>query len=260
MKTVRAGAAYLPQMKALWQTCFGDDEAFVSRYYARFGADNGAAVLDGTTVCAMLQWLSVPYVQPDGDVQKGAYFYAVCTAPEYRNRGCCRALLSFAERLLRAEGYDFVFLYPAGEGLVPMYEKLGYRMTLTHAEREVCAQPQPQTERKKISAEDYFNLRRMLLWADFADWQLPAIAYQSAQGDLLSLTDGSRLAIAAVERHEGELFVKEYLGDYALAGAIPAYYGSRTAALRTVGETPCAMTKPLTDKPLPHGYTGFVFD
>lgn len=260
MKTVRASKEYLPQMKTLWRRCFPDEETYVNLYFETFGTKNGLLLLNDDRVCAMVNWLPASYVQPDGDEQHGAYLYAVCTDPDVRNRGCCRRLLSEAETLLKGENCDFTFLRPGSEALAGMYEKLGYRMTLTHSELTVPAQPQPGTELRPASPETYLQLRQMQLWEAFIDWQLPAISFQAAQGELLTLSCDDRFAIAAIEQTGESISVKEYLGDPSLAGAIPAKYGKPSAKLRGVGNTPFAMTKPLTGKPLPTGYPGFVFD
>lgn len=260
MKTVRASEAQLPQMKLLWLRCFSDDENYVNLYFDNFGTENGLLLSEGERLCAMVQWIPTTFVQPDGEEQRGAYLYAVCTDPAFRERGCCRRLLAEAEALLKAQGYDFTFLRPGSDRLAEMYRKLGYSMTLTNAETAVAAQPQPDTTVRPVTPEAYLQYRQMQLWEDFMDWQLPAINHQAAQGALLTLTQKDRFAIAAVEHNDGSLFIKEYLGDLSLAGAIPVYYGAETATLRTVGETPFAMTKALTGKPLPTGYPGFAFD
>ena len=260
MKTVRASAELLPRIKTLWVGCFSDTEDYANLYFENFGTENGLLLFAEDRLCAMVQWIPVPYVQTDGEEQHGAYLYAVCTAPDYRNRGCCRLLLAEAERLLKTEGYDFVFLRPGSTVLAEMYRKFGYEMTLTNSETDVSTQIQADTVVKTISPEAYLQYRQMLLWEDFIDWQLSAIRHQSAQGELLTLTQADRFAVAAVERAEEAVFIREYLGDLSLAGAIPAKYGAESAMLRTTGQTPFAMTKALTGKPIPAGYPGFVFD
>lgn len=259
MKTVRADAWFLPRMKALWQRCFGDEETYVNQYFERFGAENGALCLEGDTLCAMALWQPVRYVQSDGDEQAGAYLYAVCTDPACRNRGCCRRVLAFAEQMLAGEGYDFTFLRPGSDAMATMYRKFGYEMTLTNAERTVPAQPLADAKITELTPEEYLAYRQMLLWDGFIDWQLPALAHQAGQGKLLSVTCGNTFAIAAVEQF-GNLFIKEFLGEPSLAGAICTHFGVPSAILRTPGDTPFAMTKSLSGKPLPTGYPGFAFD
>ena len=260
MKTVRTSAAYLPQMKALWMQCFHDSEDYVNQYFENLGTENGLLLLAEDRLCAMVQWLPVRYVQPDGEEQCGAYLYAVCTAPAFRHRGFCRLLLSQTEQFLQKTGFDFTFLRPGDRELAGMYEKLDYRMTLTNAETVIPAQVQPETVLRSVSPETYLSLRQMQLWADFIDWQFPALRHQAAQGELLTLTQAERFAVAAVERTDDTVFIKEYLGDLTLAGAVPAKYGAKSAKLRTTGRTPFAMAKALTGKAIPCGYPGFVFD
>lgn len=258
MITRRLDAADLPQARRLWMTCFGDEENYVNRFFSQF--QDGAVLLEDDQLCSMVLCLAVSYVQPDGNAQKGAYLYAVCTQPPYRGRGYSRAVMSCAEQLLKAEGCDFAFLRPADDGLAAMYQKFGYHMTLTNAETQIKAKPQRCTKIQPLSASAYLQMRRQLLSDSYIDWPLSAIRYAAQLGDLLRLEQDGQLAIAAVERYEDKLFIKEYLGAETLAGAIPTYYGVASASCRSRGDTPFAMTKALTDKPLPCGYPGFVFD
>lgn len=260
MNTRRACAENVPQIKRLWAECFHDEEDYVNRFLEQFGIDDIVILLDGSKLCSMASLLPVRYVQADGAEQKGAYLYAACTEPSYRNKGCFRKLHEYAQQLLREEGCDFVFLRPAEEGLAAMYETLGYSSLLMNDETVVAAQEQPQTKLTQLSAEDYLQFRQLLLRSEFIDWPLRAVAYQQALGTLLCLTQADKFAIAAVERNCNRIFVKEYLGDAALSGAIPAHFGVASAVFRTVGETPFAMVKALSDKPIPTGYPGYVFD
>lgn len=256
MKTVRASEKYLPQMTALWQRCFSDEENYVNQYFERFGAEHGVLCLEGDTLCAMAQWLSVPYVQPDGETQSGAYLYAVCTDPAFRRQGLCRAVCLFAETYLKTLGCDFVFLRPASASLAAMYETFGYQMTLTVSETTASAQSADGVSFCALSPQDYGMYRQMLLRGGFMDWQADALAYQASQGELLSVTKGDAFAIAAV----CDGMCKEFLGERALAGALAAHYGAAELLCRMQGPTPFAMAKALSGKPLPTGYSGFVFD
>lgn len=256
MNFVRTDASLLPQMKDLWQTCFGDTPEGIDAYFDRFSAENAVAAVKDGRLCAMAQWLSVPYVQPDGETQSGAYLYAVCTDPAFRRQGLCRAVCLFAETYLKTLGCDFVFLRPASASLAAMYEDFGYQMTLTVSETTASAQSADGVSFCALSPQDYGMYRQMLLRGGFMDWQADALAYQASQGELLSVTKGDAFAIAAV----CDGMCREFLGERALAGALAAHYGAAELLCRMQGPTPFAMAKALRGKPLPTGYPGFVFD
>ncbi len=165
-----------------------------------------------------------------------------------------------AEAYAKQNGADFTFLYPAVSSLARMYEKLGYRMCFTAEETTVSAQPQPKMRIRTLTAEEYADLRQLQLWSSCIVWPVNAFEQQAAQGQLLCIEREDRFALAAVERCEEELFFKEYLGDRDLAGAAVAQLGAKNATLRGTGNKPFAMAKALTDKPLPTGFAGLVFD
>lgn len=258
MTAARASAAQYPQMKRLWKTCFGDTDAYIDGFFSRF--KDAAVVTDGEKLCAMAFLLPVSYLQPDGEEQRGAYLYAVCTEPSQRNKGCCRAVCAEAERLARENGADFLFLRPAEPSLGKLYEKLGYKLSFTAEETAVSAAPQPKVRIRTLTASEYSDLRQLQLWSECIVWPLEALEQQAAQGKLLCAETYDCFALAAVEGSGEDLLFKEYLGDRALAGAIVSQLGTKNASLRTPGDAPFAMAKALTDKPLPTGYAGFVFD
>lgn len=256
MNIRRADKSLLPQMKALWQLCFGDSEAYIEQYYDRFGAENSVVIERDGFLYAMGSCIPVDYVQPDGDVQRGAYLYAVCTHPDFRGKNCCFNICAAAASYMEADGCDFLFLRPGEPSLVKMYKKFGYTMSMTAAEQDYPATCADGVTFRTLTAQDYAMYRQMLLRGGFIDWQAEALGHQAAQGELLAISGEDSFAIAAVDGSR----CPEFLGDTALAGALAARLGLPSVRCRMPGSTPFAMAKALTGKPLPTGYAGFVFD
>ncbi len=256
MKIRYADKSLLPQMKTLWQQCFGDSETYIEQYYDRFGVENSVVIERDGFLYAMGSCIPVDYVQPDGDVQKGAYLYAVCTHPDFRHQNCCFNVCEAAASFKKAEGCDFLFLRPGEPSLVKMYEKFGFTLSLTASKQTFAATPSDGVTFRTLTAQDYAMYRQMLLQGGFIDWQAEALGHQASQGELLAISGEDSFAIAAVD---GERCA-EFLGDTALAGALAGKLGLPSVCCRMPGTTPFAMAKALTNKPLPTGYAGFVFD
>lgn len=109
MNIRRADKSLLPQMKALWQLCFGDSETYIEQYYDRFGTENSIVIERDGFLCAMGSCIPVDYVQPDGDVQRGAYLYAVCTHPDFRERTAASTSALLPQAIWRQTAAIFCF-------------------------------------------------------------------------------------------------------------------------------------------------------
>lgn len=114
----------------IWQTCFGDDEEYISDYLEnRMTEDNMLAIYEDGQMVSMASFLPALCRNENGDVPV-RYVYAVATLPEYRNRGYAAEILSFAK-----EKYEEVLvLSPAGEELTAYYEKLGFQRSISRCQ------------------------------------------------------------------------------------------------------------------------------
>ena len=259
MSFSHAQAADIPALKQLWMTCFGDTEDYVNLYFDHSFSPEQVFVLRAEQIAAMLISLPVTHVAADGEAQQGAYLYAVCTAPELRGRGLCRALMQQTEQALAAQGCTFTCLKAGSEGLSAMYERMGYQTTFTN--RELCLSvpaTQFKAEPKLISPEHYYALRQFALRGDFIDYVPAVLAHQARLGALFCLDGGA--AFGAFERYGDTLICKEYFGDETLLPALGAQFGAAQVIARTTGTAPFAMAKPLSSLPCPKGYLAFAFD
>ena len=149
----------LPALTALWQTCFGDEAMQINAFWRALWQDIRVfAAYEGKTPVAMLCALPTALVNEAGESFPAAYLYAVCTAPQQRNRGLCGALLAYAENALQKEGCSFAALVPSSKGLFGFYQKFGYQTAFFHKEYTVSAK-KGTAKITKLDADGYQNLR-----------------------------------------------------------------------------------------------------
>lgn len=127
-----ATACDLPELIALWQTVFGDDEAFIRAFYNAVGIDRtivATALSDEAANSAIVGMINCPEVALwAGDAHySGAYIYALAVEAHYRSCGIGSALLEAAESgAYFAKAPLFTLLIPAEASLFDFYAKKGY--------------------------------------------------------------------------------------------------------------------------------------
>lgn len=241
----------IPGLKALWKAAFGDTDAFLADFFdiAYDPRRCRCAVAEGR-VAAMLYWFETEYAQ-----QRLAYVYAVATDPAFRGRGLCRALMDDTARLLARLGFDGILLYPATEGLVRMYRKMGYERCTTVREftcgagREISLRP--------IEKAEYARLRRQYLPEGGAVQEGALLDFLASQADFFAGSDW----VAAVSEYDGRLHCQELLGNLTAAPGIVAALGKKSGFFRTFGtEKPFAMGRELRKSCVMPRYFGLPLD
>lgn len=264
----RAEARDLPALTALWQTCFGDSATSVQAFWdAAFDSIRVFAAQDGAQLTAMLCALPVTLIDESGASQPAAYLYAVCTAPEQRGRGLCRALMQYAERAMQKDSISLFTLVPSNESLFDFYRRLGYRTAFFHRSYRVRA-ARGSVKLSRLSADAYRNLRQMQLYGSFVSYDAPLLrlAQHSAEatgGGLFRLETEDLVCCAAAEISDKTLLIKELLPDCPeAAAALAASLGCTGAQIRTEGaERPFGMCKALgAAEPPDSAYLGLAFD
>lgn len=265
---VRAQARDLPALTTLWQTCFGDSAQSVTAFWdALFPKIRVFAAQDGARLDAMLCTLPVTFVDEDGGAQPAAYFYAVCTAPDKRGHGLCRALMQHAERELQKSGVSVFTLVPSSAELFDFYKKLGYQAAFYHKSYSVSA-ARGAVKIRRIDADAYRNLRQMQLYGDFLSYDAALLTFaqrasEASGGGLFRLETDELVCCAAAERAGDALLIKELLPDCPEAAAsLAAALNCSEAQVRTVGDTvPFGMYKAVGAPPCPqNAYLGLAFD
>ncbi len=258
----------LPALTALWQTCFGDEEALIRAFWRTLGQDIRVfAAYEGSVPVSMLCALPTDLIDDAGEGFPAAYLYAVCTAPKYRGRGLCAALMAYAEGALRKDGCCFAALVPSSGELFRFYERLGYQTAFFHKKYTVSAE-YGKAAISRIDADSYRSLREMQLYGAFLSYPLPLLQWQAqaskgSGAGLYRVETADTVCCVAAERQGAHLLCKELLPDCPEAAAcLAAQLGCKEACVRTAGgSVPFGMGKALHDLPLPkEAYLGLAFD
>ncbi len=109
-------------LAALWQTCFGDEDAFIHSFLTRHYYPDCTFVQRETG-----RIVSMCFVIPCHTVLgPTAYLYAIATDPNFRGRGYASTLVQRALTTAREHGFTAAMLIPADDGLKGFYQRLGF--------------------------------------------------------------------------------------------------------------------------------------
>lgn len=113
----------LTELIRLFVGAFGGTEAFAQMVMERFaGFDNVYVAQQDEKLAACL--CAVPVTLKG---KKGAYYYGVCTDPQWRGKGIMTDLMKATQERLTAQGAQFAVLIPANEGLFEFYAQRGFQ-------------------------------------------------------------------------------------------------------------------------------------
>ena len=96
----------LPALCGLMKTAFGDEAEFTEMMAARFAGWKNVYVAQREDGAVEAMLCAVPVTLRG---KPGAYFYALCTAPESRGQGLMTGLMDYAADALRAAGARLPF-------------------------------------------------------------------------------------------------------------------------------------------------------
>lgn len=234
----------IPQLRQLWKEAFGDSDSFLDKFFSKaFSPKRCLCATAGYELTAMAYWFSC------GEY---AYIYAVATAKAYRGQRICHALLETVHNLLMAEGYAGCIVMPGEENLRDFYRGMGYENFGGIHEFECNAgSPLPL---RKISNAEFSTLRRMYLPKGGVIQEGENLAFLSCWA---SFYEGTNALVTAMWE-DGKLIIMELLGDEMSAPGIVAALGGKCGSIRTPGDTPFAMHRPLNQMQAPK-YFGFCF-
>ena len=249
-----------PQLIALWQTVFGDSEAFVCDFldYIVFPGRGFVAEIEGMIAAAA-------YII-DGINVSGTphpYIYAVSTLPEFRGRGYGEAVSRACAELISAEGGKAA-LHPAEESLFAWYGKMGFYPAVSVYEGKITA-TENAIEITPLSPAAYAEKRRRLLCGtSFADFDTKLLDWwqKNWKAEFYGFNSG---CMAVLRVNENDAFVPELIATEKAVSALSAlgvkeicvrtpelegfeHFGSKKDFISVFGaESPC-------------GYWGFAFD
>ena len=252
MKIDFPASRHLPQQRCIWQTAFGDTDAFLDSFFrSAYAPDRCRCVLEDDDVTAILYWIDCELQD-----QKLAYIYAVATHPDHRGKGLCRRLMADTHALLRSRGYAGAVLVPQQESLRKMYAGMGYQNAGSLTCFSCTASSEPVSLRA-IGPDEFARLRRNMLPDTAVIQEGEGLTFLAEQ---LQFYAGDGLLLAAYGEQD-LLSVPELLGDKSAAPGILKALGHDRGNFRTPGgNTPFAMFYPLTDSAITPSHFGFAFD
>lgn len=122
----------IPALKALWQQAFGDEEAFVERFFEKrvLGQLQNAIVLEEQGVLVSMLY-ALPCILAHGTSKaqyKAVNLVGVATQKDQQHKGYMRKLLEGAFAMLQEQGVVAIVLKPSNPRF---YEKFGFHICNT---------------------------------------------------------------------------------------------------------------------------------
>lgn len=239
------------QMQELWQVCFGDERAYINRFFRHAYQPGQGLVLerDGK-LRSMLLTFSQEMVTSQGTVLPVWYVYAFCTCPAAQGQGYGRRLLTYAEQLAAEQGLRGVVMVPGEASLFQFYRTLGYEVGCSVRE-QIISRETMENSLPSVTCcvlERYQYLRGQWLqgknWIRYPDkaaaWQ--KILCRDSGGGLYQVGSG----LAAVECWGGGVVMKEVLAEQPEQAV--------QALLQTLGRDRATVRMPVS---VPHTGTPF---
>ena len=284
-----ARAADMANEIALWSLVFGDDDAYIMLYYNTcYRPDDAIVLLEDGRLVSMALCPPVGLKIPGGKVARGAYIYALATAPEARGKGYARKLLMFAHDHFKRLGMDFSATVPAEESLFCFFQSVGYGPQFLCDERRYmrCDLSKASGASAELCDSKVYNATRLCF-----NFKQPAITYDEslilwqqevsvlAGAHLFRIEAGGDIGCAAAEYMDGGMvIIKELLISQPNADAAVSALSRVLPADAYIVRTPADGSEPLDSvrrfgaaawyntaferavAQWPNGYLGLAFD
>ncbi len=241
----------LPALQGLWKQAFGDTESFLQDFFSTgFSPGRCRCLTRNGQLIAALYWFDCA-----ANGQKLAYLYAIATDKDHQSQGFCRRLMDDTHRLLADSGYAAAILVPGNQDLFSFYGKIGYRpfggiRRFSVNAGATCA------EVKKLSAQEYANLRKAYLPQGGVCQEGETLAFLATQNDFYAGAD----FLITVAKENASLFISELLGNASAAPQIVRTFGAATGDFRAPGAEPFALYLPLSSDLQIPAYFGLALD
>lgn len=116
------------QAKELWNKTFGDSREYIDKFFNLYFKEGNFFHLEKNGKLLSMLFATHHRLKIDDKIVPIAYIGSVCTQESHRNQGLANLLMQKAESELSNLGKKAVILIAAHEGLVPFYEKMGYKL------------------------------------------------------------------------------------------------------------------------------------
>jgi len=217
----------IPRLRLLWQLAFGDSEAYMDNFFNGYYRPERLVVLEDGDILSMAAVFDTELVSGPQSYRTG-YLYAVATHPDARGKGLAGALLGYADKYLRTQGYQAVTTVPAQPSLHDFFAANGFRecFRLSQGDLNPSEIPAPKGDSplRPATPAQYKAVRDALL----ADYPHPyvrypedALAYQAGccalggGGLYVGETSKGPVCLCAEGDGQGLMLFKERLGGFA---------------------------------------------
>jgi ribosomal protein S18 acetylase RimI-like enzyme len=252
MKIAAPDRHHITQLRTLWKSAFGDEDAFLDAFFSTaYSPARCLCILDEDQVLAALYWFDASC-----ENHKFAYLYAVATDPAHRGKGLCRRLMDATAQHLTVQGYSGLILVPQKEPLRRMYRKMGY--TDCGSVSTFTAPPEDlPLSLRRLTAAEYALRRRKLLPPAGVIQEEESLFFLASYALFFEGDDW----LAALTIEEGKLVCHELLGNPDAAYALVAAFGCGEGRFRIPGQDqPFAQYRKLIPTCPEPGYFGLAFD
>ena len=242
----------LPALRQLWKDTFSDTDLFLDAFFSTaFRPNRCLCAAEGGKILGSVYWFDCFCCG-----EKIAYIYALAVDRAYRGLGIGSRLMETTHAVLETGGYRGALLVPQQEGLIRMYERMGYLLS-TGMEEFTCRWGDAGVNLRSIDAQAYARLRRAYLPEGGVIQEGENLAFLEAQAAFYAGDD----FLLAARRETDRLFGLEILGNAQAAPGILRTLSCDCGTFRTYGSRPFAMYRPLkTAAGCTPAYFAFAFD
>ncbi len=154
----RAEEQDIPVLCKIWKDCFHDSEDYIRLFYKENfeRIDVIVNTVDGKAV-SMVNIIDCLFVSGKEEY-KAKYIYAAGTDPCFRNKGCFTELIEYVICSAKQNG-TVLFLKPSNAGLIPFYEKSGFKIDSYFRLLTVYPGEKQPLSLTPLSPEEYNRMR-----------------------------------------------------------------------------------------------------
>ena len=208
-----------PALRGLFTEAFGD-EGFTELFFRHGYAPERCMIAHDGQLLAAAHWFDCTR-----NDKKAAYLYGIAAVRSCRRQGIGSRLIRETIAVLKARGYEEIFLVPAEASLFSYYERFGFRTVGTVHESAVAAgSPIPI---RKLTTEGYAAARKRLLPQNAIIQDGPCLALLAGYAEFFA-TEKS-----VFSRSDGMIW--EFLGDESEIPGVIAALNLDSATVRTPG-------------------------
>ncbi len=222
-----ATSADIPQLKNLWQVCFGDEIEYIDRFFdSLFVPESTIVAQVDEQVAGVVYLLDAKYGKTPFK-----YGYAIGVLPEYRGKSICKNMLDYIKEWSRKSGFIFG-LHPANKKLAEFYQKIG--LSEMYSLKEVDGTgflSDNLYELEQIDADEMYVLRKNA-FNDLVEWDVSVLDYMIKSGEVVKKITLQGKSIYFVIRKNGEtVIVKETSANESeiieVSESIKRYFGAK---------------------------------